>query len=127
MHPNDLTHEVIGAAMRIHTTLGPGLLESAYRACMARELEQTQFRFQSELALPVTYLGATTEIGYRIDFLVEDVLVVEINAVSKVIPVHESQLLSYLRLSGKPVGLLINFHVRQLRHGITRMVNNLSE
>lgn len=124
MQTNEITHEIIGAAMRIHSALGPGLLESAYRACLCRELKLKNLGYHAELALPITYLGQTLDAGYRIDLLVEDVVIVEIKAVSKLAPVHESQLLSYLRLSGRPVGLLINFHVRQLRHGITRMVNN---
>ena len=77
--------------------------------------------------MPMTYLGLVIDVGYRVDVLVEDIVIVEIKAVSKVVPVHESQLLSYLRLSGRPVGLLINFHVRQLRHGITRMVNGYAD
>ena len=121
---NEITHEIIGAAMRIHSALGPGLLESAYRTCLCRELKLNNLRFKTEVTLPITYLGETTEVGYRIDLIVEETVIVEIKAVSRVGPVHESQLLSYLRLSGLPVGLLINFHVRQLRHGITRMVNN---
>jgi GxxExxY protein len=127
MDANDITHEVIGAAIRIHSALGPGLLESAYRTCLCRELALKKFRFLSEVALPITYLGETTDVGYRIDLLVEDIVVVEIKAIARILPVHESQLLSYLRLSRRPVGLLINFHVRQLRHGITRMVNNFHE
>jgi GxxExxY protein len=127
MDANGITHEVIGAAIRIHSALGPGLLESAYRACLRRELVLRKFRFQAEVALPITYLGETTDVGYRIDLLVEDIVVVEVKAITRILPLHESQLLSYLRLSGRPVGLLINFHVRQLRHGITRMVNNFHE
>lgn len=110
--------------MRIHSALGPGLLESAYRTCLCRELNLKNLRYKSEVTLPITYLGQTTEVGYRIDLIVEEVVIVEIKAVSKVASVHASQLLSYLRLSGLPVGLPINFHVRQLRNGITRMVNN---
>lgn len=123
MEPDEITREIIGAAMRVHSALGPGLLESAYRACLCRELELKGLKYQVELALPMTYQGLVIEVGYRVDLLVEDVVIVETKAVSKVPPVYESQLLSYLRLSGRPVGLLINFHVRQLRHGITRMVN----
>ena len=107
--------------------MGPGLLESSYRACFCRELELKGLKHQAELALPMTYLGLVIDVGYRVDVLVEDIVIVEIKAVSKVVPVHESQLLSYLRLSGRPVGLLINFHVRQLRHGITRMVNGYAD
>jgi len=113
--------------MRIHTALGPGLLESAYRACLCRELQLKDLRYQSEVPLPITYLGQTTEVGFRIDLIVEEVVIVEIKAVSQLAPVHASQLLSYLRLSGLTVGLLLNFHVRHLRHGITRMVNTFRD
>jgi GxxExxY protein len=121
---NALTHEIIGAAMRIHSALGPGLLESASRVCLCRELELRGLTYQVEVALPVTYQGVATDAGYRIDLLVEDAVIVELKAVARTTPVHESQLLSHLRLSGKTVGLLINFHNVHLRHGIKRMVNN---
>jgi GxxExxY protein len=124
MDINALTREIIGAAMRIHSVLGPGLLESAYRACLCRELELRGITYQVEVALPVTYQGVATDAGYRIDLLVEDTVIVELKAVAKTTAVHESQLLSHLRLSGKTVGLLINFHNVRLRHGIKRMVNN---
>jgi GxxExxY protein len=121
---NALTHEIIGAAMRIHSALGPGLLESAYRVCLCRELELRGLTYQVEVALRVTYQGVATDASYRIDLLVEDAVIVELKAVARTTPVHESQLLSHLRLSGKTVGLLINFHNVHLRHGIKRMVNN---
>ena len=121
MQLNEITHQIIGAAMRVHSNLGPGLLESAYRVCFCRELELRRLKHQVELGLPVTYEGVAVDVGYRMD--VEDVVIVEIKTVSKLAPVFESQLLSYLRLSGRPVGLLLNFHVRHMRHGITRMVN----
>ena len=124
MQTNEITREIIGAAMRVHSALGPGLLESAYRACMCRELQLKGIRYDAELALPITYLGVPIEAGYRIDLLVEDSVIVELKAVSALAPVHESQVLSYLRLSGRSVRLLINFHVRHLRHGIRRLVNN---
>ena len=124
MQPNELTREIIGAAMRVHSALGPGLLESSYRACVCRDLQLKGILFQTELALPITYLGLTIETAYRVDLLVEDLVIVEIKAVTNLIPVHESQLLSYLRHGRKSVGLLINFHVSHLRHGIKRMVNN---
>lgn len=124
VEPNEITRDVIGAAMRVHTALGAGLLESAYRTCLCRELDLRRLRYQAEVALPITYEGVDIDAGYRIDLLVEDVVVVEIKAVARTNPVHESQLLSYLRLSGRTVGLLINFHVLHLRDGIQRMVNN---
>jgi len=124
MVPNELTREIIGAAMHVHSALGPGLLESAYRACLCRELELRGLPYQSELTLPITYKGVVVDAGYRIDLLVEDTVIVELKALARTSPVHESQLLSHLRLGGKPIGLLINFHVVRLRHGIKRIVNN---
>jgi GxxExxY protein len=121
---NEITREIIGASIRVHSALGPGLLESTYRACLCRELEINGMRCQTELALPIIYRGLTIQTGYRIDLLVEDVVIVETKAVAKLSEVHDAQLLSYLRLSRRTVGLLINFHVRHLRHGIKRMVNN---
>jgi GxxExxY protein len=124
MQPNEITSQTIGAAMRIHTALGPGLLESAYRACFCRELELRGLKYQTEVALPISYLGITVDAGYRIDLIVENIVIVETKAVAVLAPVHESQLLSYLRLSHRTVGLLINFHVLHLRDGIRRVVNN---
>jgi len=124
METNEITREIIGAAMRIHSTLGPGLLESAYRVCLCRELELRGLRFQAEVALNITYKGVVVDAGYRIDLIVEDTVIVELKASARTAPVHEAQLLSYLRLGDKPVGLIINFHVASLRHGIKRMVNN---
>ena len=123
METNEITRQIIAAAMRIHSILGPGLLESAYRACMCHELHLRGLRYQSELPVPVHYLGFVVEVGYRLDLLV-DLVVVELKAVSKTTPVHEAQLLSYLKMGHQSVGLLINFHVSHLRHGIKRMVNN---
>jgi GxxExxY protein len=120
-----ITGQVVDAAMKVHSALGPGLLESAYKACLAHALRKRGLRVVSELALPIVYDGVTIDVGYRIDLLVEEAVVVEVKAVSKALTIHQAQLLSYLRLSGHLVGLLINFHVRQLRHGITRMVNRL--
>ena len=124
MRTNELTREIIGASIRVHSALGPGLLESAYRACLCRELELKGIQYQAELILPITYLGLTIDRGYRMDILVEDLVIVETKAVSRMSEVHDAQLMSYLRLKRKSVGLLINFHVRHLRHGIKRMVNN---
>ena len=124
MNTNAITREVIGAAMRVHTALGPGLLESAYRACLGRELELSGLRYEAEMSVPVTYRGLTLPTAYRMDLLVEDVVVVETKALSRITENHEAQLLSHLRLSQRTVGLLINFHVRHLRDGIKRMVNH---
>lgn len=124
METNALTHEIIGAAMRVHSSLGSGCLESTYHVCLCTELGIQNLRVRSEVSLPVTYRGVVVDTGYRIDLLVEDSVIVELKASVATSPVWESQLLSYLRLSGKSVGLLINFHVQHLRDGITRMVNN---
>ncbi len=123
METNELTREIIGSAMSVHSLLGPGLLESAYRACLCHEFTLRGLAWAQEVPLAVSYKGLTVDVGYRLDLLVESIVVVELKAASKVTEVHEAQLLSYLRLSGRPVGLLINFHVKHLRHGVTRMVN----
>lgn len=109
--------------MKVHSLLGPGLLESAYEACLAHELRARGFRVETQVGLPVVYEGTKLEVGYRIDLLVESSVVVEVKCVETVQPVHEAQLLSYLRLSGKSVGLLINFYVAHLKDGIRRMVD----
>lgn len=120
---NDISGEVVDAAMKVHSALGPGLLESAYHACLAYELRKRGLKVLTEVDLPVMYDGIRIDVGYRIDMLVEDSVAVEIKAVSKVLPVHEAQLLSYLKLGGYHVGLLLNFHVVRLKDGIKRMVN----
>ena len=120
---NIITKEIIGAAMRVHTKLGPGLLESAYEACLAYELRKTGLLCLTQVGLPIVYDEVTLDVGYRIDMLVEDAVVVELKAVERVLPIHEAQLISYLKLSDKRIGLLINFHVNHLRDGIMRRVN----
>jgi GxxExxY protein len=120
---NQITRQIIGAAMRVHTALGPGLLESAYRACLIHELRKQGFKVASEVGLPVIYLGEKIDLGYRIDLIVADCVIVEIKCVEAINPVHKAQLLSYMRLSGRQIGLLINFHVEHLKDGIKRMVD----
>jgi len=120
---NDVTRQVVDAALEVHTTLGPGLLESAYRACLAYELRKRGFKVLTEVELPVLYDDIRIDLGYRVDLIVEDAVVVELKAVSKLAPVHEAQLLSYLKLGGYWAGLLINFHSARLKDGIKRMVN----
>lgn len=117
-----MTEKVIGAAIEVHRNLGPGLLESAYEQCLCHELSLRGIRFQYQIELPVRYKGTLLKCGYRIDFMVEGSIVVELMAVEKVLPVHEAQLLTYLRLTGKKVGLLINFNVPALKDGIVRRV-----
>lgn len=109
--------------MRVHTALGPGLLESAYQACLLHEIRKCGLRVDSQVGLPVIYEGEKIDLGYRIDLIVEDAVIVEIKCVDAINPVHKAQLLSYMRLSGRSVGLLINFNVVHLRDGLTRMVN----
>jgi GxxExxY protein len=120
---NQVTGAVVAAAMKVHTVLGPGLLESAYQGCLGHELRNRGLRVLSQVGLPVVYDGEEIELGYRMDLVVENRVIVEVKCVEAIHPVHEAQLLSYMRLSGIPVGLLINFYVRHLRDGIKRMVD----
>ena len=126
MEIDEITHEIVGAAIRVHASLGPGLLESAYRACLEQELVLRGFKTETEVPVPIVYRERHVDVGYRIDLLVEGRILVELKALVKLLPMHEAQLLSYLRLGGYPVGLLINFHVPLLRDGIRRMVNQMA-
>jgi len=109
--------------MKVHTELGPGLLESTYQACLQFELRESGVQSAAQVGLPVVYRGTKLELGYRIDLLVEDLVVVEIKSVEGISPVHQAQVISYLKLSGKSIGLLINFNVVHLKDGIRRFVN----
>ena|SRR5688572_1651478 len=120
---NDVSGSVVDAGMKVHTQLGPGLLESAYQVCLAYELKKRGLDVQTQVPLPVIYDEVKIDCGYRVDLLVERSVLVEIKAVSKLLPIHEAQLLSYLKLGGFRAGLLINFHVPRLKEGIKRMVN----
>jgi len=122
MELNDISGEIVRAAITVHAALGPGLLEGAYRACVRHELSKHGLRSEVEVALPLTYDGLTIDIGYRLDLVVEDAVIVELKTVSKLLPVHQAQLLSYLRLSHRRLGLLINFNVYRLLDGVKRMV-----
>lgn len=122
-----LTQQIIGAAIEVHRALGPGLLESAYETCLCHELTLRQIPFDRQKQLPVLYKGVEIDCGYRLDSLVADMVVVELKAVEQLTPIHEAQILSYLRLGGWEVGLLINFHVPVLRQGIRRIVFGLKE
>ena len=126
-HINEITREVIGAAIEVHRHLDPGLLESAYHECLARELIVRGVPFQRERLLPFEYKGIRLECGYRIDLLIAGLVVVEVKAIEAIAPVHEAQLLTYLRLGGWHVGLLINFNVVVLKNGICRRVLALQE
>lgn len=123
---DNITRRIIGAAIEVHRALGPGLLESAYEACLAYELTQRGLRVEQQKAMPVVYRDVCLDCGYRIDLLVEDRVIVEVKAVSELLPIHSAQVLSYLKLSGCPVGLLINFHEQVLKDGIKRIVNGLA-
>lgn len=127
MQINAITGEIVDAAIKVHSALGPGLMESVYEICLTHELRKRDLRVQQQVHLPVVYEGIRIEAGYRLDLLVEETVVVELKAVESVLPVHKAQLLSYLRLSGKPVGLLLNFNVIHMRDGIRRIVNRLPE
>jgi GxxExxY protein len=120
---NQITEHIIGAGMRVHTALGPGLLESAYEACLAYELTKAGYSVERQKRLPIVYGELRLEEGYRIDLLVGKAVIVELKAVTRLEDVHEAQLLSYLRLSCCEVGLLINFHVKHLRDGLRRVIN----
>ena len=125
MNLNHITGQIVDGAIRVHSALGPGLLESVYEMCLACELRERGLEVGQQVAVPVKYRGIPIEVGYRIDLLVNDTVVVEVKAVSKLAPIHQAQLLSYLKLSGYKVGLLVNFHVTSLANGIVRMVNSL--
>ncbi|RPH40325.1 MAG: GxxExxY protein [Planctomycetota bacterium] len=120
---NGLTEKIIGAAIEVHRELGPGLLESAYEECLAHELTLRRVPFNRQQSLPITYKAVKLDCGYRLDLLVEQRVIVEIKAVERIIPIHQSQLLSYLRLSRIKWGLLLNFNVPVLRQGMRRMAN----
>ena len=121
--PQEVSHAIMTAAMRVHSALGPGLLESAYTACLPHELQKAGYRCETQVGLPVVYDGVKLEVGYRIDLLVKNTVIVELKSVDAVSPVHQAQILSYLKLSGRSLGLLINFNVVHLKNGIQRFVN----
>jgi GxxExxY protein len=118
----ELTKTIIGAAIEVHKQLGPGLLESAYEECLCHELQQRGLSFQRQVSLPVVYKEIRLDCGYQMDIVVENSVVVELKAIEGLLPIHEAQLMTYLRLSGKRVGLLINFNVAVLKDGIMRRV-----
>jgi len=126
-HVNVLTKEIIGSAIEVHRNLGPGLLESAYQRCLARELQLKDIPYRYEWPFPLDYKGLRMKCGYRVDLLVADAVVVETKSIEAIAPVHEAQLLTYMRLGGWKVGLLINFNVLVLKSGIRRKVLGLEE
>jgi len=124
---NWLTESIIGAAIEVHRALGPGLLESAYETCLAFELMGRGLKVEQQKPLPVVYREVKLDCGYRLDLLVEKAVIVEVKAVDRLAPIHQAQLLSYLKLSGCKVGLLINFNVKVLKDGIRRVVNDFPD
>jgi GxxExxY protein len=127
MDAKELTREIIGGAIEVHRVLGPGLLESAYVECLCRELSLRQIPFRREVELPVIYKGLKLDCGYRVDLLVADIVAVEAKAVETLLPIHDAQLLTYLKLGGWKIGLLINFNTPVLKDGIHRRVLDFSE
>ncbi|HQT90444.1 MAG TPA: GxxExxY protein [Candidatus Kryptobacter bacterium] len=124
---NQLSREIIGAALEVHKALGPGLLESAYETSLARELELRRIEFKRQLGLPLIYKDAACDVGYRLDLLVEGKVIIEVKSVEALTDVHVAQVLTYLKLTGCKLGLLINFNVKRLKDGIRRLVNRLDE
>ena len=122
----ELTEQVIGAAMEVHKALGPGLLESVYEECLCHELHLRGLRFQRQVTVPVIYKGVSLDCGYRLDLIIENIVILELKCVERVLAIHEAQLLTYLKLLDKPVGFIINFNVPILRQGIVRKVFDFS-
>ena len=127
MTENAIAQEIVDIAYRVHTSLGPGLLESVYEAILANELRKRSLRVTTQHPMPIVYEGTRFEVGFRADLLVEEKVIVEIKSVSEIAPVHKKQLMTYLRLADKRLGLLINFNEFLIKDGITRLVNGLKE
>lgn len=122
---NKLSYEIIGACIEVHSHLGPGLLESAYEQCLCKELSLKGLSYDRQVALPLEYKGMVLDCGYRMDIVVEDMVVLELKSVEEVLPIHDAQMLTYLKLSDKKLGMIINFNVSKMKNGIKRLVNNL--
>lgn len=120
---NDLSYRIIGAGVEVHRALGPGLLERTYRTCMVYELRERRMNVVTEQLIPIRYKGLTLDGGYRIDLIVEDTVIVELKSVDTILPVHQAQVLSYLRHTKRPLGLLMNFNVAVLTSGVERIIN----
>lgn len=127
MDINKLSSKIIGAAIEVHKILGPGLLESAYEECLCHEFGLQGLLFEKQKQLPVVYKGRNLDCGYRLDIVVESVIIIELKSCDKIQPIHRAQLLTYLKLSGLNLGLLLNFNVPVMREGIVRIVNQLKE
>ena len=124
---NKLSGQIIGAAIEVHTNLGPGLLESAYEECLCHELQLRKLTYERQKPLPLCYKGINLDCGYRLDVVVESLIILELKACEQIEPIHKAQLLTYLKLSGLKLGLLLNFHVPVMKDGIVRLVNQLEE
>ncbi len=125
MDENELSNKIVGAAIEVHRTLGPGLLESTYEECLCHELSLNQIPFERQAQMPVVYKGVRLDCGYRIDIIVDKKVVLELKSVAEIQPIHRAQLLTYLKLSGLKLGMLLNFNVLLLKDGINRFVNSL--
>lgn len=125
MSENEIGEKLLGCAFRVHSALGPGLLESAYEVCLLHELTEAGLAAARQVQFPINYDGVDLDAGYRIDLLIEDIVIVEVKSVEKLLPIHTAQLLSYLKLSNRKLGYLLNFNTTQLRSGIKRVVNGL--
>ncbi len=125
MSENEIGEMLLGCAIRVHSALGPGLLESAYEACLLYELDKAGLKTTRQVPVPLIYNEVELDVGYRTDLLVEEIVIVEVKAVEQLLPIHTAQLLSYLRLSGRKLGYLLNFNTVQMRKGIKRVANNL--
>jgi GxxExxY protein len=123
MELNDITAAIVDSSLKVHTELGPGLLESAYEACLMHELRKRGIQVRNQVDQPVHYDGIVIDVGYRLDLLVEDTVIVELKSVDAIAPIHKAQLLSYLKLSKKKIGLLLNFNVDRMKDGINRLAN----
>ena len=121
---NEISGRIIACALKVHSAIGPGVLESVYQTCLLHELQKAGLSVQSQVALPVVYDNLRLDSGYRLDLLVEDTVIVELKCMEALLPIHKAQLLTYLRLANKPLGLLLNFNVVHLREGIKRVLNN---
>ncbi len=127
MDINQLSSKIIGAAIEVHRTLGPGLLESAYEECICYELELRRIKFERQKALQIIYKRKRLDCGYRLDIVIDNKIITELKSIEKIEPIHKAQLLSYLKLSGQKLGLLLNFNVSVMKDGIVRLVNQLEE
>ena len=124
---NELSNKIIGAAIEVHKALGPGLLESAYEECLCHEFDLRDLRFERQKALPIIFKGKKLDCGYRLDVVVENAIILELKSCDSIDPIHRAQLLTYLKLSGLKLGLILNFNVVLMREGIVRIVNELEE